>query len=57
MLMVISVIGVVPVDVSSLANWEVYSVRSTSSLDSILGLSLWQSGLKVSGYTCSAITF
>ena len=29
--MVISVSGVVPMDVSSLANWEVYSLRSVSS--------------------------
>ena len=56
-LMVISMRGVVPMDISSLANWEAYSFRSASSLDSTLDLILWQSGLKVSGSTCSAIIF
>ena len=42
MLMVISVSGVVPMVVSSLANWEAFSFRSASSLDLILGHILMQ---------------
>ena len=57
MSMVISVSGVVPMYVSSLANCETYCFRSASSLDSMFGFSLWQGGWKVSGYTCSAIIF
>ena len=57
MLMVISMRGVVPMDISSLANWEAYSFKSVSTLDSILGHSLWQCGLKVSGCTCSEPSF
>ena len=44
MSMVISVKGVVPMDVSSLANWEVYCFRSASSQGSIFGFILWQGG-------------
>ena len=57
MSVVISVRGVVPMDVSSLANWEAYCFRSASTLDSVFGLSLWWGGWKVSSCTCSAIIF
>ena len=49
-LIVISVKGVVPMDVLSFANCKVYSFRSASSLDSMLGFSFWQGGWKVSGF-------
>ena len=39
-LIIISGRGVVPMDVSSFANWEAYSFRSASILDSMLGFSL-----------------
>ena len=57
MSMVIPVSGVVPMDVSSLVNYEPYSFRSVFNLDSMLGLGLWQGGLKVSCCTCFAIIF
>ena len=50
MSMVIFVRGVVPMDVSSLANWEAYCFRSASSLDSIFGFSFvarWMEGVWV----------
>ena len=52
--MVITVRGVVPMDVSSLANCEAYCA---SSWDSMFGFSLWWGGWKVSSCICSAIIF
>ena len=55
--MVISLSGVVPMDVSSFANCKAYSSRRVFYVDLNLGLSLWQGGLKVPSCTCSAIIF
>ena len=51
----ISVRGVVPMVVSSWANWESYSFSISPSFVSIFYFSLWCGGLKVSGLTFSAI--
>ena len=55
--MVIYVSEVVPMDISSFENCEAYSFRGAVNLDLMLGLSVWQGGLKVSSYTYSAIIF
>ena len=52
---VISVKGVVPMEVSSCANCESCSFSSSVSFVSIFYFSLWWGGLKVSGSTFSAI--
>ena len=44
-------------EVSSLANCDVYSFKSASSMVSLFGLSLWCGGSKASGSTCSDIIF
>ena len=52
---VISVRGVVPMEVSSYANWELYSFSGSVSLVSTFCFSIWWGGLKVSSSTFSAV--
>ena len=52
---IISVRGVVPMEVSSCANWESYYFNNAVSFASMCCFSLWRVGLKMSSSTCSAI--
>ena len=55
MYIVISVSSVVPIDVSPLVNWDVYSFSRGCSLALMLHFRVWGGGSIVSDLTCSAI--